>query len=139
MNFPLEMGSITGYSGRRKDTEMFYSFVSFLTPGIIYRCDMTKEELSPTVSDIVHTPTEPCASDFVCLFVHLQEFRRIEVKGFDASLFQTTQVFYSSKDGTKIPMFIVHRKVKSQLKGQRKKRSSQLADYLWWVESVSGE
>ena len=41
----------------------------------------------------------------------LQEFRRIEVKGFDASLFQTTQVFYSSKDGTKIPMFIVHRKV----------------------------
>ena len=49
------------------------------------------------------------------IFVCLKEFRQIEVKGFDASLFQTTQVFYSSKDGTKIPMFIVHRKVKLSL------------------------
>lgn len=44
-------------------------------------------------------------------YMYLQEFRRIEVKGFDASLFHTNQVFYSSKDGTKIPMFVVHRKV----------------------------
>ena len=38
-------------------------------------------------------------------------FREIEVKGFDGSLYETHQVFYPSKDGTKIPMFIVHKKV----------------------------
>ena len=43
----------------------------------------------------------------------LQVFRKIEVKGFDDSMFETKQVFYASKDGTKVPMFILHRKVKN--------------------------
>ena len=38
-------------------------------------------------------------------------FREIEVKGFDGSVYETHQVFYTSKDGTEIPMFIVHKKV----------------------------
>ena len=37
-------------------------------------------------------------------------FRQITVKGFDQSQFQVVQVFYPSKDGVKVPMFIVHRK-----------------------------
>src|SRR6185437_10519380 len=38
----------------------------------------------------------------------LSVFRQIEVKGFDPSRFHTEQVFYASKDGTRIPMFLVH-------------------------------
>lgn len=45
------------------------------------------------------------------LLLFLQVFREIKVEGFNASKYETTQVFYPSKDGTKIPMFIVHKKV----------------------------
>ena len=38
-------------------------------------------------------------------------FREIKIQDFDASQYDTEQVFYESKDGTKIPMFIVHKKV----------------------------
>ena len=43
----------------------------------------------------------------------LQVFREIKVSGFDGSLYETKQVFYSSKDGTRIPMYIVHKKVRA--------------------------
>ena len=47
--FPLDMGSITAFSGKRKHTEMFYGFASFLSPGVIFHCDMTTSELKPEV------------------------------------------------------------------------------------------
>uniref|UniRef100_A0A9J8AI76 Prolyl endopeptidase n=1 Tax=Cyprinus carpio carpio TaxID=630221 RepID=A0A9J8AI76_CYPCA len=84
--FPLDVGSIVGFTGRKKDSEIFYSFTSFLSPAIIYHCDLTKEPLQPHV------------------------FREVTVKGFSPADYQTTQVFYPSKDGTQIPMFIVHKK-----------------------------
>ena len=38
-------------------------------------------------------------------------YRQIELQGFDSTQFETQQVFYPSKDGTRIPMFIVKKKV----------------------------
>ncbi|XP_062896897.1 prolyl endopeptidase-like [Mobula hypostoma] len=84
--FPLAVGSIVGYSGQKKDSEIFYQFTSFLTPSIIYHCDLTKDNLEPRI------------------------FREVTVKGFNPSDYQTVQIFYPSKDGTLIPMFIVHKK-----------------------------
>lgn len=40
-----------------------------------------------------------------------QVLREIKVKNFDPSLYKTSQIFYTSKDGTKIPMFIVMKHV----------------------------
>ncbi|KAK7280790.1 hypothetical protein RJT34_25857 [Clitoria ternatea] len=83
---PIDTGTVNGISGRREDTVVFISFTSFLTPGIIYQCDLG-----------THIPD-------------IKIFRDIVVPGFDPSEFQVNQVFFPSKDGTKIPMFIVARK-----------------------------
>ncbi|MGH0191096.1 UNVERIFIED_CONTAM: hypothetical protein FKN15_056530 [Acipenser sinensis] len=68
---PLDLGTIAGFSGRKKDTDIFYKFYSFLQPGVIYHCDLTSETLEPTV------------------------FRQVEVKGFNPSDYQTVQASQS--------------------------------------------
>ncbi|MBO1057879.1 MAG: S9 family peptidase [Dolichospermum sp. JUN01] len=77
------IGSASGFGGKRHDTETFYSFTSFTTPGTIYRYDMKTGK-----SKI---------------------FRQPKVD-FNADEYETKQVFYESKDGTKVPMFITHKK-----------------------------
>ncbi len=82
------LGSVTyGYAltlgGKREDTEMFYLFHSFAYPITVFRYDFATDQSQP-----VFTP----AIDF------------------DFSAFETRQVFYPSKDGTRIPMFLVHKK-----------------------------
>ncbi len=77
------LGSAFGFGGKREDVETFYSFTSFTTPGTIYRYDMK------TGSSEV--------------------FREPKVD-FDPNDYQTEQVFYESKDGTPIPMFMTHKK-----------------------------
>lgn len=49
MDFPVELGTITGMTGEREHTEMFYGFYSFLTPNKIYRVDFTKAEIEISV------------------------------------------------------------------------------------------
>ncbi|HEY9667851.1 MAG TPA: prolyl oligopeptidase family serine peptidase [Coleofasciculaceae cyanobacterium] len=76
------IGSAGGFGGKRYDRETFYSFTSFTTPTTIYRYDMVTGE--STV------------------------FRQPEVD-FNPDNYETKQVFYSSKDGTRVPMFITHK------------------------------
>src|SRR2546427_4250944 len=77
------LGSIGGISGERKDDEMFYAFTSFLYPTTIFRYDFKTGATS-----VFKAPTID----------------------FDPSGYETQQVFYASKDGTRVPMFITHKK-----------------------------
>ena len=77
------IGTATGFSGKRTDTETFYSFSSFATPPSIFRYDLLTGES--------------------------KLLRRAAVK-FNPDDYEVKQVFYSSKDGTKVPMFIAHKK-----------------------------
>ncbi|BAY61063.1 peptidase S9 prolyl oligopeptidase [Calothrix brevissima NIES-22] len=77
------LGSVNGFDGKRYDTETFYSFTSFTTPGTIYRYDMVTGK-----SEVFRQP-------------------QVDFKPED---YETKQVFYQSKDGTKVPMFITHKK-----------------------------
>jgi prolyl oligopeptidase len=77
------IGTVSAFSGRRAHTEGFYAFTSYTYPTTVYRYDFTKG-----VSTIFKQPTVD----------------------FDATKYESVQVFYPSKDGTKIPMFLTYRK-----------------------------
>jgi prolyl oligopeptidase len=77
------IGTAAGFGGKRDEAETFYSFSNFSTPTRIYRYDMKTGQSSL--------------------------FREPKVK-FHPDDYVTSQVFYPSKDGTKIPMFITHKK-----------------------------
>ncbi|MBB77210.1 MAG: S9 family peptidase [Planctomycetaceae bacterium] len=77
------IGSASGFGGRQADTETFYSFSSFATPPSIYRYDLITGES--------------------------RLLRRAAVQ-FEPDDYVVKQVFYNSKDGTRVPMFIAHRK-----------------------------
>ena len=77
------VGTVLGFSGRSDDPETFFKFSSFTTPGEVYHFDVETRERSL--------------------------FRTPDV-AFDPQDYVTSQVFYSSKDGTRIPLFISHRK-----------------------------
>ncbi len=76
------LGTAIGFGGKRSDRDTFYSFTSFNTPAIIYRYDVT---------------------------TGLSEVFRKPKLAFDPDDYQTTQVFFESKDGTRVPMFLSHK------------------------------
>ncbi|HLP26851.1 MAG TPA: S9 family peptidase, partial [Acidobacteriota bacterium] len=77
------IGNVAGISGREDESEMFFSFTSFTYPTTNFRADLSTGKV--------------------------EVFQAPKV-AFDPSVYETKQVFYTSKDGTKVPMFITHRK-----------------------------
>lgn len=78
------LGTANGFEGRKDDKFVFYTFTSFTFPPTIYRYDIGSRK--STV------------------------FRAPEIPDFKPEEFATEQVFYPSKDGTKIPMFLVYKR-----------------------------
>ncbi len=77
------IGTAGGFAGKRSDPETFYSFTSFTVPGTVYRLDLRSGQGAV--------------------------FREPKVD-FNARDYETKQVFYKSKDGTRVPLFITHKK-----------------------------
>jgi prolyl oligopeptidase len=77
------IGTATGFGGKRTDKETFYNFTSFISPTTVYRYDP-----QTGTSSIFRQP-------------------RVD---FDPARFETKQVFYNSKDGTRVPMFLTYKK-----------------------------
>ncbi|XP_049318441.1 prolyl endopeptidase isoform X2 [Bactrocera dorsalis] len=86
--FSLDIGTVVAVSGKKKYSEIFFNFSSFLNPGTIYQYDFG-------------LPNKD-----------LQIFREIKLQldGFSQYDYEIKQIFYNSKDGTKIPMFIIRKK-----------------------------
>ena len=77
------IGSVGGFDGEKEDTELYYTLSNYTAPATIYKYD-----IATGATELFKAP---------------------EVN-FDPSLFTTEQVFYTSKDGTEVPMFITRRK-----------------------------
>jgi prolyl oligopeptidase len=77
------IGTAAGFSGKRTDSETFFTFTNFTTPGTIYRVDLAKQQTT------------------------LYRQPKLE---FDPARFETKQVFFTSKDGTRVPIFLTYKK-----------------------------
>ena len=77
------VGSAGGFGAKKQDTSLYYSFTNYLTPGSIY-----SYEISSGASKLYKKPSID----------------------FNSDEYQSKQVFYTSKDGTQVPMIITHKK-----------------------------
>ncbi|MEZ4874493.1 MAG: prolyl oligopeptidase family serine peptidase [Flavobacteriaceae bacterium] len=77
------LGSAGGFGAKKEESELYYSFTNYTTPGSIYRYDM-----NTGASELYRKP-------------------KID---FNSDNYESNQVFFTSKDGTKVPMIITHKK-----------------------------
>jgi prolyl oligopeptidase len=78
------LGTTSGFAGRRKHKQTFYAYTAFTMPSTIYRYDVASGQSAV--------------------------WRQPKLK-FNPDDYETTQVFYTSKDGTKVPMFLSHKRM----------------------------
>ena len=83
------IGDVFSASGRYDRNEIFFGFQSFTIPPSIYRVDLASTDSTALKGSL---------------------WAKVEAPSIDPSAFEVQQVWYTSKDGTKIPMFIVHKK-----------------------------
>ncbi|MGX1022864.1 prolyl oligopeptidase family serine peptidase [Psychroflexus sp. MBR-150] len=77
------IGTISGFEAKKEEKELYYRFTNYVTPGSIYKYDIENG---------------------------ISELYRKSAIDFDTENYESQQVFYTSKDGTKIPMIITHKK-----------------------------
>ena len=77
------VGTASGFSGKKEDKHLYYSFTNYVNPGTIYKYDIAGGKS--------------------------EEYRKPALK-FDLANYESKQVFYTSKDGTKVPMIITYKK-----------------------------
>jgi len=77
-------GTAEGFRGNRTDADAFYIYTSFNYPPTVFRYDLASKQ-----SKVYHAP---------------------EIPGFHPTDYETKEVFYTSKDGTRVPMFLVYKK-----------------------------
>ena len=77
------VGSTGGFGAKKEDTQLYYSFTNYITPGSIYKYDIKNG-----TSEL---------------------FRKPDID-FNPDAYESKQIFYTSKDGTKVPMIITHKK-----------------------------
>lgn len=78
------LGTAGGFGGRNDDKFVFYSYTSFNSPPTIYKYDIASGKSSV--------------------------FRTVNIPGFNANDYEVKQVFFNSKDGTRVPMFLTYKK-----------------------------
>jgi prolyl oligopeptidase len=77
------IGTVSGFGAKKEDKELYYNFTNYVTPGNIYKYD-----LETGISEL---------------------YQKSKID-FDSDAYESKQIFYTSKDGTKVPMIITHKK-----------------------------